>query len=147
MAATSSISDKRASYSDSFLEALKPNRIACSILSPVEDFDCRPIPAPVCLNAPSTLSVHQFELSRCVSDWGISVIKSAKTCPFFYSIGLYWMSYSLSSITQQAILLEKLGLWSVLRRGRSVSTTMGCAWKYGQSFLAAIRRAKAACSR
>ena len=74
-------------------------------------------------------------------------MKSANTYPFFDSLGLYWMSYSLSSIAQRAILLEKSGLWSVLRRGRSVSTTMGCAWKYGWSFLAAIRRAKAASSR
>ena len=35
----------------------------------------------------------------------------------------------------------------VLRRGRSVSTTIGCAWKYGRSFLVATRRANAACSR
>ena len=74
-------------------------------------------------------------------------MKSANTYPFFDSLGLYWMPYSLSSIAQRAILLEKSGLWSVLRKGRSVSTTMGCAWKYGRSFLAAIRRAKASCSR
>ena len=74
-------------------------------------------------------------------------MKSANTCPFFDSLGLYWMPYSLSSIAQRAILLEKSGLWSVLERGRLVSTTMGCAWKYGRSFLAAIRRAKVACSR
>ena len=35
----------------------------------------------------------------------------------------------------------------VLRRGRSVSTTMECAWKYGRSFLVATRGANAACSR
>ena len=35
----------------------------------------------------------------------------------------------------------------VLRRGRSVSTTMECAWKYGQSFFVATRRANATCSR
>ena len=35
----------------------------------------------------------------------------------------------------------------VLRRGRSVSTTMRCAWKYGQSFFVATRRANAACWR
>ena len=35
----------------------------------------------------------------------------------------------------------------VLRRGRSVSTTMGCAWNYGRSFFVATRRANAACSR
>ena len=35
----------------------------------------------------------------------------------------------------------------VLRRGRSVSTTMRCAWKYRRSFLVSTRRANAACSR
>ena len=35
----------------------------------------------------------------------------------------------------------------MLRRRRSVSTTMRCAWKYGRSFLVATRRANAACSR
>ena len=54
-------------------------------------------------------------------------MKSANTCPFLDNLGLYWMSYSFSSIAQQAILPEKSGLWSVLRRGRSVNTTMGCA--------------------
>ena len=74
-------------------------------------------------------------------------MKSASTCPFFESLGLYWMPYSLSSIAQRAILPNKSGLFIVLRRGRSVNTTMGCAWKKGRSFLAVIRRAKAACSR
>ena len=119
MTAASLIPDKRALYSDSLLEALKPKRA----------FNCIPIPALVCLDAPSTLSVHQSELSGCVSDWGSSAMKWAKTCPFFYSLGLYWMSYSLSSIAQRTIVPEKSGLWSVLRRGRLVSTTMGCAWK------------------
>ena len=32
-----------ASYSDSLLEALKPKRTACSILSPVGEINCRPI--------------------------------------------------------------------------------------------------------
>ena len=35
----------------------------------------------------------------------------------------------------------------VLRRGRLVSTIMGCAWKYGRSFLVATQRANAAYSR
>ena len=35
----------------------------------------------------------------------------------------------------------------VLRRGKSVSITMGCAWKYKRSFLVAIRRANVACTR
>ena len=74
-------------------------------------------------------------------------MKSANTYPFFDNLGLYWMPYTLSSTAQQAILPEKSGLWSVLWRGRLVNTTMGCAWKYERSFLAAIRRAKATCSR
>ena len=49
-------------------------------------------------------------------------MKSTSTCPFFESFGLYWMSYSLSSIAQRAILPDKSGLCIVLRRGRSVST-------------------------
>ena len=43
-------------------------------------------------------------------------MKSTNTCPFFDSLGLYWMSYSLSSIAQQAIILEKSGLWSTPER-------------------------------
>ena len=35
----------------------------------------------------------------------------------------------------------------VLQKGRSVSTTMGCAWNYGRSFLVATRRANASYSR
>ena len=34
-----------------------------------------------------------------------------------------------------------------LQRGRSVSTTMGCAWKYGPSFFVATRGANVAYSR
>ena len=47
-----------ASYSDSLLEALKPRRTACSILSPVGEVNCRPMSAPDCLEAPSTQRVH-----------------------------------------------------------------------------------------
>ena len=35
----------------------------------------------------------------------------------------------------------------VLRKGRSVNTTMGCVWKYGRSFFVAKRRANATCPR
>ena len=47
-----------ASYSDLLLEALKPKRTACSILSPVGEVNCRLMPAPDCLEAPSTQKVH-----------------------------------------------------------------------------------------
>ena len=61
LAPTASASSRPAimtSYSDSLLEALKPKRSACSILSPVGEVHCRPMPAPDCLEAPSTQRVH-----------------------------------------------------------------------------------------
>ena len=85
----SSISTRRASYSDSLFEALKPSWIACSILSPLGHFSCRPMPTPVCRDASSTLRIHQFKLSEYVSSWGISARKSARTCPFLANLGLY----------------------------------------------------------
>ena len=91
---------RMASYYDSLLEALNPSRIAYSILSLDGDFNCKPMPAPVCLDAPLILSVHQSKLSGRVFDWGSTAMKSTNTCPFFESLGLYWMSYSLSSIAQ-----------------------------------------------
>ena len=42
-----SIPARIASYSASLLDTGKSNRIACSILSPVRAFSCRPIHAPV----------------------------------------------------------------------------------------------------
>ena len=66
--AASSSSARVALYSDSLLEALNPRQIACSILSPDGDLNCKPIPAPVCLDAPSMLSIHQSELSGRASD-------------------------------------------------------------------------------
>ena len=85
----SSSSAIMASYSDSLLEELKPKRMGCSILSPVGEVNCRPIPTPECLEAPSTQRVHQPLLSRQVLGYGISAMKSAKTWPFFASLGLY----------------------------------------------------------
>ena len=112
--AASSSSARMASYSDSLLEALNPSWIAYSILSPDGDFKCKPMPAPVCLDAPLILSVHQSKLLRRVSDWGSSAMKLTSTCPFFESLGLYWMPYSFGSIAQRAILLDKSGLCIVL---------------------------------
>ena len=87
-----------ASYCDLLLVALKPKRTACSTFSPVGEVNCKPMSAPVCLEAPSTQSVHQPVLFGEASGCGISARKSAKTCPFFESLGLYWMPYSLNSI-------------------------------------------------
>ena len=109
-ASTSSSPAIMAPYSDSLLEVLKPKRTTCSILSPVGEVNCRPIPAPDCLKAPSTQRVHQPSLFGNVPSCGISVRKSTKTCPFFASLGLYWIPYSLSSIAQRAILPDISGL-------------------------------------
>ena len=128
-AAASSSPARMTSYSDSLFEALNSSWMAYSILSSDGDFNCKPTLTPVCLDAPSIFNVHQSKLSGRVSDWGSCAMKSTSTCPFFESLGLYWMSYSFSSIAQRAILPDKLGLCMVLRRGRSVNTTMGCAWK------------------
>ena len=117
---------RMASYSNSLLEALNSSQIACSILSPDGDLNCKRMPSPVCLDTPSMLSIHQSELSRHASDWGSYAMKSASTCPFFESLGLYWMSYLLSSIAQQAILPDKSSLCIVLQRGREVNRIMGC---------------------
>ena len=110
MASASSSPTIMASYSDSLLEALKPKRTVCSILSPVGEVNCRPMSTPDCLEAPSMQRVHQPFSSGQVSYYGISTRKSAKTCPFFESLDLYWIPYSLNSIAQRAILPDKSGL-------------------------------------
>ena len=120
-----SIPDRIVSYSTSFLDVGKSNRIACFILSPVWALSCKPTPTPVYREAPSTLRIHQLELPEFASCWGIS----AKNSAFIAKQGLYVILYSLCSIVHQAILLDKSGLCMVLRKGRFVSTTIGCAWK------------------
>ena len=82
-AASNSSPARMTSYSDSLLEALNPSRIDCSILSPNRVLNCKPMPAPDCLDAPSIFRVHQSKLSGHVSDWGSSAMKSTSTCPFF----------------------------------------------------------------
>ena len=67
-ASASSSPARMASYSKLLLEALNPSRMACLILSPNGDFNCKPTPAPVCLGAPSIFCVHQSKLSGLVSD-------------------------------------------------------------------------------
>ena len=99
-----------ASYSDSLFEASKPKRTTCSILSSVGEVNCSPMPAPDCLEAPSTQRVHQPFSSGQVSGCRISTRKSAKTCPFFESLALYWMPYSLNSIAQRGIRQDRSGL-------------------------------------
>ena len=66
--AASSSPARMASYSDSLLEAPNPSRIAYSILSPKGDLNCKPLLAPVCLDSPSMLIIHQSKLSGHASD-------------------------------------------------------------------------------
>ena len=129
MAMASSTPGIKASYSDSLLEASKPKRTACSILSPLGEVNYKPIPFPDCLEAPSTQRVHQPSLFECVLGCGSSARKSTKTCPFLESLGLYCIPYLLSSIAHRAIRPDRSSLWIVPRSGRSVSTTIGWAWK------------------
>ena len=58
-ASASSIPAIMALYSDS-LDALKPRRTACSILSPVRQVNYSPMPAPDCLDAPLMQRVHHL---------------------------------------------------------------------------------------
>ena len=124
-----SVPARIASYFASLLDTGKSNRIACSILSSVRALRCKLTPAPVFREAPSTLRIHQLALPGFASCWGISARKSANMCPFIAKQGLYWIPNSLSLITHQAILLDKLGLCMVLHKGRSVSMMIRCAWK------------------
>ena len=102
IATASSIPARMASYSDSLFKALKPSWIACSILSPLGDFSCRPMLASVYRDTLSTLRVHQFKLSKHVSGWWISARKSARTCPFLANLGLYWIPYSFNHLTSHS---------------------------------------------
>ena len=52
-----------ASFSDLLLEALKPKRMAYSILSLIGEVNSRPIPTSECLEAPLTQRFHHYLLS------------------------------------------------------------------------------------
>ena len=119
----------KASYSDSLLEVSKPKRTAYSILSPAGEVNCRPMPAPDCLEALSTQRVHQPSLFGRVLSCGSSARKSGKTFPFLESLGLYRIPYLLSSIAHRAILQDKSCLWIVPGSEISVSPTTRWAWK------------------
>ena len=124
-----SIPARIASYFVSLLDAGMPNRMACSILSPVGALSVKPTPAPVCLEAPSTLRNHQSMLPGFAHCCRISARKSANICPFNAKRGLCWILKSLRSIAYRVILPDKSGLCIVLRTRRLVITTIRCAWK------------------
>ena len=84
-----SILARIASYLASLLDAGKSKYIACSILSPVGALSCKPTPAPVFQEAPSTLRIHQSALPGFASYWGISAKKFANIYHFISKQGLY----------------------------------------------------------
>ena len=83
-----SIPARIASYSISLLDTRKSNRIAYSILSSVGALSCKPTPAPVCREAPSTLSIHQSTLPGSVYCWGILLKSLPISIPLLAS-GVY----------------------------------------------------------
>ena len=94
------------SYSASLFVALNPYRIAYWIRSPSGEVRIRPMPTPLTLLDPLTVSVHlelersvklRSSLSACGVTFGAkSAIKSAKTCDLRAVRGWKVMSYSLS---------------------------------------------------
>ena len=140
-----SSSSKIASYLASLLEVGKPSRITCSSSSPVGDCKIRPTPTLEALDAPSTWSIHHSSLGESTKwdgFWGSSAIKSTMTCHFNVSLGWYLIPYSLNSMTHFSIRLNMSGLCEVLLSGWFVSIITWWAWKYGQSFWAALFKAE-----
>lgn len=82
---------RRASYSDSLLEALNPSRNDCSITSPVGEVNCILTPEPCRFHDPSIWRCHcLLWLASFRSVAKNSIIKSAKTCAF--RLVLVWYS-------------------------------------------------------
>ncbi|GKG08547.1 hypothetical protein Tco_0334379, partial [Tanacetum coccineum] len=64
------------------------------------------------------------------SSSGRSTMKSAKICPLTDVLGMYYISYSSSSMLHFCSLPTTSGLDSTCLIGWSVMTMIGCAWKY-----------------
>jgi hypothetical protein len=92
---------RRASYSASLFEALKPNLTACSNSSPPGDIRTIPKPEPLEFASPSTYNVHPFfskirstplgcssMVGRLLFSGANLVMKSASTCPLMDVLGL-----------------------------------------------------------
>jgi len=118
----------RDSYSALLFDALNPRRNDCSIIPPVGDSSCIPIPDPCLDEAPSMCNFHVWVFDLASSFGMSSMAKSASTCAFELVRGLYSMSYSLSSIAHFANLPDWLGLWSTNRKGCDVMTVIECGY-------------------
>ena len=94
----------RDSYSASLFDALNPRRNDCSIISPVGDSSCIPIPDPCLDEAPSTCNFHVWEFNLVLFSFGMSsrlrnrrtpalsssrfvfdIVFAELDCPFFQS--------------------------------------------------------------
>ena len=140
--------DRTTSYSVSLFDVGNPSRMACSSCSPVGDFRRWPTSDPDDREVPSIYKIHHPALPDSelwVGYRGTSTMKLAMACPFMNNLGWYSNSYSLNFMTHWSILSDMFGLCKILRRGWSVSMTIGWAWKYGWSFWAALRKAKVVC--
>ncbi|GJR02478.1 hypothetical protein Tco_0525462 [Tanacetum coccineum] len=70
-----------------------------------------------------------------------STMKFARICPLTDILGMYYMSYSPSSMLHFCSLPANSGFDSTCLIGWSVITTIGCAWKYHFSRLLACTKA------
>ena len=75
-----SIPTRISPHSTSLLDIGKFNHIVCS--TPVEALRCKPTPALVCREAPSTLRIHQSALPGSSSYCKIYAKNSTNICPF-----------------------------------------------------------------
>ena len=128
---------RMASYSASLFYAGNLSQMACSNCLLVGDCRRSLTLDPKDQEAPSTHKVHHSTFSDSppwTSCWEDSTTKSVMTCSFMDSLGWYSISYSLNFMAHCNILPDRSSLCRMLRRGWSISTTTGWAWKYGRSF-------------
>ena len=121
------------------LDTRKSSHTTCSICSPMGDCNMIPTLTPDILNDPSTWKIHHCLLfSNIIHLWGNSAMKLARTCHLRECQVLYHMLYSLNSAAPFTIRSDRSRLCKVVRNDKFVNIVTQRAWKYGQSFLAAL---------
>ncbi|GJS53339.1 hypothetical protein Tco_0626701 [Tanacetum coccineum] len=137
-----------ASYSASLLVASNLNPMAYVNSTPSGFVNISPAPKPSIQDEPSVNKVHGSSNSSGSamsssgdSSSGRSTIKSANICPLIDVLSLYWMSYPSSLNFHFSILLLISNFDNNCFIGRSVITTIVCAWKYRFSRLLALSKA------
>ncbi|GKB41476.1 hypothetical protein Tco_0886418, partial [Tanacetum coccineum] len=131
----------KASYSASLLVASNSNLKASGFIS------INPALKPSTQNDPSMKSVHGSGSSSLTSmgatresSSGRSTMKSTRICPLIDIHGMYWISYSPSSMLHFCSLPVISGFDNTCLIGWSVITMIGCAWKYLFSCLLACTK-------